>query len=68
MDHEPKRRKAYTSVRLAPALHDQIVTAARIAGRSLTQEIKLRLAVAGLAMSGAFGSGPHSEPVAQTAP
>lgn len=68
MDHEPKRRKAYTSVRLAPALHDQIVTAARRSGRSLTQEIELRLEVAGLAMSGAVASSPHSETVAPTAP
>jgi hypothetical protein len=61
MNHEPKQRKAYTSVRLAPALHDQIVAAGRKAGRSVTQEVELRLEVAGLTMRGAFGSVPHGE-------
>jgi hypothetical protein len=45
-----KARRVPMGMRVTPQMHERIVTAARESGRSITQEIEVRLEVADLAL------------------
>jgi predicted HicB family RNase H-like nuclease len=47
-DSQPKARRVPLSMRVTPQMHDRLVSAAQQSGRSITQEIELRLEIADL--------------------